>query len=105
MDKSKKWSSFAPMFKRLQEKWKVSGIQLALIFITFALGGSCCGYLGRTLLGLLQIENAAIRIPLYLILITLLWPLCVILISIPFGQFPFFRSYLKKMWARVLGNK
>lgn len=93
------------MFNRLKSKWKVSGWQLTLILVTFALGGSLCGYLGRQLLQVFDIEQAAIRIPLYVILVTLLWPICVIVISIPFGQFPFFRNYLRKMFARLRGRK
>jgi formyltetrahydrofolate-dependent phosphoribosylglycinamide formyltransferase len=93
------------MFEKLQQKWKVSGWRLLLILVTFALGGSLCGYAGRKLLGLLDIESTAIRIPLYVILVTILWPLCVILISIPLGQFVFFRSYLQKMGRRMRGKK
>jgi formyltetrahydrofolate-dependent phosphoribosylglycinamide formyltransferase len=93
------------MFERLQQKWKVNGWRLLLILVTFALGGSLCGYLGRQLLGLFNIESAAIRIPLYIILVTILWPFCVILISIPLGQFVFFRNYLKKMGRRMTGKK
>jgi formyltetrahydrofolate-dependent phosphoribosylglycinamide formyltransferase len=92
------------MFERLQQKWKVSGWRLLLILVTFAVGGSLCGYLGRQLLGLLDIESAVIRIPLYIILVTILWPFCVILISIPTGQFNFFRSYLRKMGQRIRGK-
>ncbi|WP_315818867.1 hypothetical protein [Paraflavitalea speifideaquila] len=62
------------MFEKLQQKWKVNGWRLLLILITFALGGSLCGYLGRQLLGLFQIESAIIRIPLYIVLVTILWP-------------------------------
>ena len=89
------------MFERLQQKWKVNGWRLLLILVTFAVGGSLCGYLGRQLLGLFDIESAAIRIPLYIILVTILWPFCVILISIPTGQFNFFRSYLRKMGSKL----
>lgn len=92
------------MFERLQQKWKVNGWRLLLILVTFALGGSLCGWLGRQLLGLFQIESNMLRIPLYIILVTILWPFCVILISIPFGQFMFFRSYLKKMGRRISGR-
>jgi len=92
------------MFERLQQKWKVNGWRLLLILVTFALGGSLCGWLGRKLLGLFEIESNIIRIPLYIILVTILWPFCVILISIPFGQFMFFRSYLKKMGNRMRGK-
>ncbi|MFM9911275.1 MAG: DUF6787 family protein [Chitinophagaceae bacterium] len=91
------------MLKRLRVKWKVNGWQLATILIVFALGGSLCGWLARWVLGLFDIDQTSIRIPLYIVLVTLLWPLCVILISIPFGQFPFFRNYLKKIFRRMSG--
>ena len=35
------------MFKRLQEKWKVSALRVLLIILTFAIGGSLTGYAGR----------------------------------------------------------
>jgi formyltetrahydrofolate-dependent phosphoribosylglycinamide formyltransferase len=93
------------MFEKLQQKWKVNGWRLLLILVTFALGGSLCGYAGRKLLGLFSIESNLIRIPLYILLVTILWPVCVILISIPLGQFGFFRNYLKKMSRRMSGRK
>jgi hypothetical protein len=92
------------MFEKLQQKWKVNGLQLALILITFALGGSLCGYGGRKLLGLLNIDNQALWIVAYIITITILWPLCVLLISIPLGQFPFFRRYIQKIFRRFTGK-
>jgi uncharacterized membrane protein YwzB len=92
------------MFGRLKEKWKVNGWQLLLILVTFALGGSLCGYLGRLLLGYMNIEQAVVRIPVYVVLVTILWPFCVLAISIPFGQFPFFRNYLRKMFRRLRGR-
>jgi hypothetical protein len=88
------------MFKHLQQKWKVNGWQLLLILITFALGGSTCGWLGRTLLKSLAIENKTAWIVTYIISITLLWPLCVLVISIPLGQFAFFRRYLWQLFNR-----
>ena len=89
------------MLERLQKKWKVSGLQLVLIFCTFAFGGSLTGYAGRKLLGTLGIEQDWLRIIIYILLITLLWPLAVLLVSIPFGQFRFFMKYIRKIGARV----
>ena len=88
------------MLKRLQEKWKVNGIQFVLVLCTFAIGGSMCGFLGRKVMDLFTIENAFLYGTLYIIIVTLLWPLCVLLISIPFGQFRFFSNYLRKMGTR-----
>jgi hypothetical protein len=93
------------MLKKLQEKWKVGIGRLVLIITTFALGGSLCGYLGRKLLGLTSMEKGVLWILLYIIIVTILWPLCVIVISIPLGQFSFFKNYLKKVFARISGRK
>jgi len=90
------------MFQRLKEKWNVTWWQFALIFCTFALGGSLCGYAGRKLLDILQVHEAIIRVPLYIILITLLWPLCVLIISLPLGQWNFFWKYVGRI---VKGKK
>ena len=93
------------MLKKLQEKWKVGIGRLILIIATFAFGGSLCGYLGRKLLGFTDIDKGVLWIILYILLITLLWPLCVIIISIPLGQFAFFKNYLSKVFARISGRK
>ncbi len=94
------YPTFAPMFSRLQKKWKVSGLQLLLILCTFALGGSLCGYLTRLIIQPMNIDNALLYGTLYFVLLTLLWPMCVLTISIPLGQFIFFRNYLRKMGTR-----
>ena len=91
------------MFKRLKEKWKISWTSFVLVFCTFAIGGSSCGYLGRKLLTLTGIESGVLYYTLYILLMCLLWPLCVIVVSIPMGQFGFFRNYLRKMSQTIFG--
>jgi formyltetrahydrofolate-dependent phosphoribosylglycinamide formyltransferase len=86
------------MLERLQKKWKVNGARVLLILVTFAVGGSLTGYVGRRLMDLTGIENPIIWTVVYIILITLLWPLSVLLVSIPFGQLPFFKSYISKIF-------
>ena len=68
---------------------------------TFAIGGSLTGYLGKRIMPLFGIETPWIYIPVYILLVTLIWPMMVLLISIPFGQFKFFTGYLKKMGQRM----
>lgn len=80
-------------------------MRLALILCTFAIGGSLCGRLGSVFLDKLGIESLWIYIPLYLVLVTLLWPLCVLLVSIPFGQWRFFTTYLRQMGSRIARRK
>ncbi len=93
------------MFDRLQKKWKVNGLQVILILCTFAIGGSVTGIAGKKLMNLLHIEQRALWIFIYIILVTVIWPLAVLLISFPFGQYRFFIGYLKKMGRRMgIGN-
>ncbi len=93
------------MFENLKQRWKVNGLNLVLIITTFALGGSLCGYAGRKILMMTGLEKGILWIILYVILITMLWPVCVLLISIPLGQFTFFKRYLVKVWGKISGNK
>ncbi|MES1221459.1 MAG: phosphoribosylglycinamide formyltransferase [Bacteroidota bacterium] len=89
------------MFNRLQNKWKVNGLQLGLILCTFAIGGSLTGFAGRKLMNLFNIEKGWLWILIYIILICLIWPLAVLLISFFFGQYRFFSKYIRRIGARM----
>lgn len=92
------------MFEKLQHKWKVGGTQLLLIIATFATGGSLTGMVARNLMRLLPVEQPVFWTIIYIILVTLIWPLMVILVSIPFGQFSFFLKYLSRMFHTITGT-
>ncbi len=93
------------MFEKLKAHWKVNGLNLLLIITTFALGGSLCGFMGRKLLLLTGLEKGFFWFLFYMILVTLLWPFCVLIISIPLGQFSFFKKYIMKIWKKMTGSK
>lgn len=93
------------MFEKLKAHWKVNGLNLLLIITTFALGGSLCGFMGRKLLLLTGLEKGFFWLLFYIILVTLLWPFCVLIISIPLGQFSFFKKYILKIWKKMTGGK
>lgn len=88
------------MFEQLQKKWKVNSLQLALILCTFAIGGSATGFAGKKIMNVLAIGQDWLWTLVYILLITIIWPMAVIVISIPFGQFNFFIKYIRK-----IGNK
>jgi folate-dependent phosphoribosylglycinamide formyltransferase PurN len=88
------------MFEKLKQHWKVNGLNLILIITTFALGGSLCGYAGRKLLALTNLDKGFLWVLSYILLVTLLWPLAVLLVSIPLGQFTFFKRYISKVLGR-----
>src|SRR6185436_11068292 len=89
------------MFDRLQQKWKVSGWQLLLIILTFAIGGSLTGYVAKKIMNLIALHQDWLWAIIYILLVTIIWPVMVILISVPFGQFRFFRKYIKKIGVRM----
>jgi hypothetical protein len=89
------------MFEGLQKKWKVSGPQLALILFTFAIGGSATGFVGKKIMNALSIQQDWLWAVIYILLITIIWPLAVLIVSIPFGQFPFFIKYIGKIGAKM----
>ena len=93
------------MFGRLKNKWHVGGGRLALILITFAAGGSLCGYAGRKLLALSGMEKGVLWVVVYIVLVIFLWPLAVILVSIFTGQFPFFKNYIGRISGKMFGIK
>ena len=96
---------FCNMFKKLQQKWGVNGINMALIITTFALGGSACARIAGQLLKIASLEKNTIWWVIYVLLVTILWPICVILISFPLGQFTFFKNYLFRIWSKMSGKK
>ena len=89
------------MLKRLQEKWKVNALQLVLILCTFAIGGSLTGFAGKKIMNALAISHDWIWAIVYILLITIIWPLAVIIVSIPFGQYPFFIKYIRKIGIKM----
>lgn len=89
------------MFEGLRKKWKVGPGQLALILLTFAIGGSLTGWVGKKIMNALSVQQDWLWAIIYIVVITILWPMAVILISIPFGQFNFFRRYLRKMGVKL----
>lgn len=93
------------MFNKLKSKWNVSSTQLFLIICTFALGGSLCGRAGKLILDAAGMPKGALWVGSYILLISLLWPLSVLLVSIPLGQFRFFRNYVYKVGKRLKGKK
>jgi hypothetical protein len=93
------------MLHRLKNKWQVSWLQFTLIFTTFALGGSLCGYLGRQLLSFANLERGIIYFIIYVVVVTILWPFCVLLVSVPFGQFSFFKRYLGRIKEKMTKKK
>ncbi len=92
------------MFQKLKKRWGVNNLNLVLIICTFAIGGSLCGKAGAKFLELTNLNKGILWWLAYILSVTILWPLFVLAISIPLGQFVFFKNYLKKVWERISGR-
>ena len=93
------------MLNKLKQRWGVNGLNLVLILTTFAVGGSSCGYLSRQLLLLTGWDKDVLWYVLYVVLMTITWPFCVLVVSIPLGQYRFFSNYLRRMGRHFKGGK
>ena len=93
------------MLERLKKKWGVSAGRLVLILVTFAVGGSLSGIAAKKVMSLTGIGSAAFYIPVYIIVVTIIWPIAVMTVSLFTGQFIFFRQYLSRMGSRISGRK
>jgi len=89
------------MFERLKKKWQVGGFQLALILITFTIGGSLTGFVGKKIMNMLAVQLDWVWAIIYIVLVTIIWPMMVLVVSIPFGQFRFFMNYITKIGQKM----
>ena len=93
------------MFETLKKKWGVSGIRFVLIICVFAIGGSLTGYLAKRIMPFMAISQTALYWAVYIAMVTVLWPFCVLVVSVLFGQFRFFWEYEKKLGRLISGKK
>jgi formyltetrahydrofolate-dependent phosphoribosylglycinamide formyltransferase len=95
------------MFARLQQKWKVGPLQIVLIITCFALGGSLTGYAAKKIMDVLSVEKDWPWAIIYILLVTLIWPMAVLFVSFFFGQFKFFRGYVSRLGQKlgILGSR
>lgn len=90
------------MFKKLQQKWKVNGTDLALILCTFAVTGTLTAWISRQITGWLQVGKYSFGWWALKIGVLLLgYQILILIIGFCFGQFRFFWNYEKKILRRL----
>jgi uncharacterized membrane protein (DUF4010 family) len=91
------------MFKRLQQKWKVSGWQLFLILCVFAVTGTTTAWISKAItgwVGLTPQSPLVWRILLRTGVLIFGYQVIILIVSFFFGQFGFFWNYEKKILRR-----
>jgi TctA family transporter len=90
------------MLEKLKRHWKVSGTQLLLILCVFAITGTLTAYISKQITSWLEVEKySALFWALKIGVLIFGYQVIILLVSIPFGQFPFFWNYEKKILRRM----
>lgn len=90
------------MLEKLKKKWEVSGYQLLIILIVFAIAGTTTAFLTRQITQWLNLDNSSFYYWLLKIGVLLIgyW-IVLLMVSIPFGQFRFFKNFARKTIGRL----
>ncbi|WP_100612327.1 DUF6787 family protein [Confluentibacter lentus] len=90
---------------KLKERWGIeSNFQIAIIFIVFAITGSTASYIGKPILGFLNITPDTFNTVLYwtirIFILFIMYQFLLVFFGWLFGQHKFFWNFEKKMLSR-----
>ena len=92
--------------KKLEDRWKVSTIQVFLILIVFACTGFTVLFLKKPVVNYFTGGEANFWFSLiYYLLILPVYNVILLVYGFLFGQFTFFWEFEKRMFSRMIGNK
>ena len=92
------------MFEKLKQRWKVNSVDLILILCVFAITGTTTAYISKVVTGWVGLTPESPlwqRAGLRGLVLIFGYQAILLLVSIPFGQFPFFWNYEKKILRRM----
>ena len=92
--------------KKLKQRWGIeSNWQMAIIFLVFAITGSTASYIGRPILGFLNVTTQKFGVLGYwairIILLFIMYQIMLVCFGWLFGQHKFFWNFEKKMLRRI----
>lgn len=95
--------------EKLKDKWGISSnIQIALIFIVFAINGSFAAWVAKPITEFVGVTsdttNPWIYYPVRILLVFPIYQFTLPLVGFVFGQFKFFWEFEKKMMGRFRRN-
>lgn len=93
------------LFKKLEKRWKVQyKWEIIRIFIVFAVTGTSSMFVGKPLIKLIGITKENLNVfvywVLYIIITLIFYKILLLIFGWIFGQFNFFRDFVKKMLGR-----
>jgi len=96
------------MLKHLQQKWKVSGSQLCIILLVFAITGTLTAWISRTItawLGMTPETFWAWKLLVRLAVLVFGYQAILLSTAFLFGQFAFFWQFEKKILRKIFKNR
>ncbi len=95
------------MFNKLQQKWKVSGIQLFMILLVFAITGITTAYITKVItwwVGFTDQTNWIWKLLLRLVILVFGYQVILLTVASLLGQLSFFWQYEKKLLRWMAGK-
>jgi len=97
------------MLEKLKLRWNIkSNFQVIIILTVFAITGSTTVYLKKLIFDLINITpetQLLLKIPLYILVVLIVYNLLLLVVGFVFGQFRFFLEFEKKFFSRILFRK
>jgi len=97
------------MLEKLKLRWNIkSNFQVIIILTVFAITGSTTVYLKKLIFDLINITpetHLLLKIPLYILVVLIVYNLLLLVVGFVFGQFRFFLEFEKKFFSRILFRK
>jgi formyltetrahydrofolate-dependent phosphoribosylglycinamide formyltransferase len=96
------------MFNKLQQKWKVTGGQLFMILLVFAITGTTTAYITKVItfwVGFTDETNWIWKLLLRLVMLIVGYQVILLTVAFLLGQFSFFWQYEKKLLRWMAGRK
>lgn len=92
--------------KQFKKRWGIqSNFQLVLILLVFAINGSFAAWVAEPATNLIGLDKATTNTwifwPVRIVLVFFIYQITLPLVGLFFGQFEFFWSFSKKMYARM----
>ena len=93
------------LINKIKRKWIIkSNLQLLVIFLVFGITGSASVWISRPILDFIGINQTTISAwaywPIRIIIIFPLYQTLLLIIGSIFGQFQFFKNFIKKMFKK-----
>ena len=93
------------LINKIKRRWEIkSNRQLLIIFLVFGITGSLAAWISKPILEFIGLKETTISAwaywPIRIIIVFPLYQILLLIIGTIFGQYKFFKNFIKKMFRR-----